>query len=518
MDPSRDNEPLEDDDSVPVLEIPIQLGDQVPASLDELIARKPEFAKELVALRRRFQEALRQQITELVALRRVLLAKPSAAARKIIDEHPEIIELIEELVRDAEVGAGAWRSDDSLQWNGNKKVGKKMSWPILREEIKKRTGILLSIGTLFELSCARNGRRRSAVRFRNLINLRSVSNKKGFEVEVQYDDYYSFIEYQILGQLARDSSDLMVVNRDDASGIQTGSVGKNRQFKELVGRVQLTTRTDYDTAADSKLQTTSYLFPGFDGQKRAAAGIVKVGQAFPKAPSQHCSDFIMLQEKARNGELPDLTGVFFREDGGELVPKRKVWVQVDRGPDENFNNDEPRYYHVVAHMQLLSWVYLVTSRCPGSSYLNLVENMNGQLQRAVSGLFIPKTIYVPDPKVPAGEWEDEKARVAELNIRKQEEIYMDRCFGTKFGEATIALMPGNRHESAKAKNVEASSIRIFLSGTQLPGSTNQPSEADRKRRDAEAARFPDRFAEFQKVRRLNQRKRTPANRFFPNRS
>lgn len=60
-------------------------------------------------------------------------------------------------------------------------------------------------------------------------------------------------------------------------------------------------------------------------------------------------------------------------------------------------------------------------------------------------------------------------------------------------------MPGNRDAATKARLTAADSIKVFLKGTFVPGSSKNPTDGERKKRDEEAEKFPEIFAEFEKV-------------------
>ena len=234
------------------------------------------------------------------------------------------------------------------------------------------------------------------------------------------------------------------------------------------------------------------------GKELACVAVVKSALLYQKTAVQHGADLLMIREMALTGSLPNLTSTFFKKVNGRLVPKDKVVFQVDRGGDENFNNPEPAFEHTRAHICMESHVHVATARCAGCSYLNRVELQNGQIQRAVSGLFIPIQIYTVN--VHATDLEAEKKRVALLNANKQQEIYIERGQDAKFTTAKISFVPGARDPVAEARIQNAPLIRELLAGTQTPGSTKKPTKKEVERVQQIERENPDVVKEFREVR------------------
>ena len=112
--------------------------------------------KRRMAIRRK---AMRLR-TKAIAEQSFLCRKVTNRTSKLLQDCPTIGAEIESFAQDNNVSADAWRRTGVLTFDGNVKLGNKVTYKRIKEHIEK----VLSYGSIVELCVPRNKRRRSAKR------------------------------------------------------------------------------------------------------------------------------------------------------------------------------------------------------------------------------------------------------------------------------------------------------------------------------------------------------------------
>ena len=149
-----------------------------------------------------------------------------------------------------------------------------------------------------QLCAVRNRCHLSAKRYKGVAHVTSCRARKGFMLKLNPDTHCSNALYRSLNVLQlTDGSNILFVNRDDATGFHLDTLTTHHQFQNPVvkGRETPTTYTDYANRYASVLQTTNYNFTATGTTPELCAG-VKAQPLFPKCPAQH-ADINMLQEQ-----------------------------------------------------------------------------------------------------------------------------------------------------------------------------------------------------------------------------
>ena len=193
--------------------------------------------KKRTAIRRKATREVKKCIPEKCYLKRT----KSKRVGRIQREHPDIGETIEEYVRKCGVGADAWRQTGVLTFHGNHCVGKKVTFKRTQEHLKAKYKCAFSYGTVVQLCTARNKRRKSASRYKGLVQVDQRRVRKGFG----------------------DGTNVMNLSCDDQAGFRLDTMTTHKLHASLCLKNEdpLTTRTDYVNRYPSVLQTTSYNFP-----------------------------------------------------------------------------------------------------------------------------------------------------------------------------------------------------------------------------------------------------------------
>lgn len=112
------------------------------------------------------------------------------------------------------------------------------------------------------------------------------------------DAHWSAAFYKGLDKIQfEDGRDKCMINRDDAAGFRLDTTFTHKQHKAVSNesRQEVTTRTDYVNKYSSVLQVTSYLITATKTTPQHSAGLVKAHILYPKDPSQHAADLVMLE-------------------------------------------------------------------------------------------------------------------------------------------------------------------------------------------------------------------------------
>lgn len=316
------------------------------------------------------RQAIRKRVrlkVKAVTKKRFLSRGRSKKTSKIIQQYPNIGEIIEEFVKDHNIGADAWRHTGILTFDGNANIKCKVTYKKIQSHLKQVLGREFGYGTVVELCMPRNKRRKSAKRYRGLAQVTTRRARKGFCLRFNPNTHWSASFYKGLNQVQyKDGTDILNINRDDAAGFRLDTLTSCKQYATPVvsGNEVLTTRTDFVNRYPSVLQTTSYNFTKTNTTAEVCVGIVKAVPLHHKNPAQHFSDLVMLSE------TDTLQPVF--QDKSSGVPKLVDCIRVDGATDEGPAHESIQYWWTVWHITQSKAATLVTTRSSGSSYLNRV--------------------------------------------------------------------------------------------------------------------------------------------------
>ena len=339
--------------------------------------------KKRASIRRKCVRQTKKRLAEA----RLMKRRRSKKVGRIISECPGIGQAIEQFVKECGAGADAWRRTGILTFDGNRKIKKKATFRRIKEHLEDKYDRKISYGSVVQLCCARNKRRRSAARYHGIAKVVSKRARKGFTIRYNPDQHWSAALYAALDKLQHENGcNIINIGRDDQAGFRLDTMATNKQHATLCvkGSEHLTTRTDYVNKYASVLQTTSYNFPSTKTTGEICAGVVKAPGLFEKNPAQHFADLEMVEQHE------EITPAFINPVTGK--GKEIECVRVDGSYDEGPSHVEVQYWWTVRHIRSKSRILLVTSRNSGASYKNRVELQNGCLALAHANLFIPSTL------------------------------------------------------------------------------------------------------------------------------
>lgn len=394
-------------------------------------------AKKRAAIKRK----ARRLRAKLIAEKRFLCNKASKRVSKLLQQCPNIGEVIEAFVQERNVGADAWRRTGVLTFDGNVHLKEKVTYERIRRHLVDVYRRHISFGTVVELCVARNKRRRSAKRYRGLARVTTRRARKGFTLRYNPDQHWSSAFYKGLNQLQyKDGTSSLLINRDDASGFRLDTLTTCKQHASPVvaGHDVLTTRTDYVNKYPSVIQTTSYNFSATQTTQEVCVGVVKAGLLHHKNPAQHAADIQMLCAKE------ELSSVFIH-DG---LAKPIDFIRVDGATDEGPWHNEVQFWWTAWHMYQNKVATLVTTRSSGASYLNRVELQNGCLSLGHSNLFIPSTLHGPCFDKTTGKINEEAVK---RNLSLAIDAYIHRVDKSPCADTVINLFKGPSSEEFQLK-------------------------------------------------------------------
>jgi hypothetical protein len=423
-----------------------------------------EFIKRKQASIRRQGRRLRERI---LAERRFLSRKITKRTSKIISEFPNIGEVIEEYVKDHNVGADAWRRTGVLTFDGNAHLQNKVTYKGIQAHLETTFGRHFSYGTVIELCIPRNKRRRSAKRYHGLAKVTTRRARKGFNLRYNPDAHWSAALYKSLDKIQfEDGQNVLNINRDDAAGfrLDTLTTCKQHATPSIQGQSILTTRTDYLSKTPSLLQITSYNFTRTKTTAEVCVGIVKAAPLHWKNPAQHYSDLLMLVNE------PSLRPVFLNKHSD--LPKLIDFIRVDGSVDEGPVHEVVQYFWTDWHFSQKKVATLVTTRSSGSSYLNRVELQNGCLALGHANTFIPSTLGGSCVDFDTGNIDEEKVK---RNLSLAIDAYISRVDGCPCGETKINLYGGS--DSTNMQSI-CSNLGIFLKGSKKAKTNLQQQEPE----------------------------------------
>ena len=127
-----------------------------------------------------------RQIKKQLAEKR-LMKRRSKRVGTILSECPGIGAEIEDFVKQCGAGADAWRRTGTLTFDGSRKVQKKATFRRIQQHLEDKYHRSIFYGTVVQLCCALNKRRRSVARYHGLANVVSkrvdfLSHSHGFLV------------------------------------------------------------------------------------------------------------------------------------------------------------------------------------------------------------------------------------------------------------------------------------------------------------------------------------------------
>lgn len=167
--------------------------------------------------------------SKLLAESRFLQRKIGKRTNRIIQDCPNIGNVIEDFVKDHTVGADAWRRTGLLTFDGNANLKEKVTYKKIQCHLKKVIKRHFSYGSVVELCVARNNRRRSSKRYRGVAKVTTRRARKGFNLRFNPDSHWSASFYKGLNQLQyQDGRDILNVNRDDATGFRLDTLSSTQ--------------------------------------------------------------------------------------------------------------------------------------------------------------------------------------------------------------------------------------------------------------------------------------------------
>ena len=116
-----------------------------------------------------------------------LRKKPTENVNSIERRHPDIGEVMENIVKAADVGADKWCRTGVYTFTGNRKMEKKMTYKRLQQKLIAHYGEKISYGTVVQLCISRNERKLSRKRYKGVANIKYQRACKGFNLKFNPD-------------------------------------------------------------------------------------------------------------------------------------------------------------------------------------------------------------------------------------------------------------------------------------------------------------------------------------------
>ena len=164
---------------------------------------------------------------------------------------------MEDMVKEADVGADKWRRTGVYTFTGEMKR-EKMTFRKLQEKLGVHYREKLSYGTIIQLCIHCNKGRMSSKRYKGVANIRYQRPRKAFSLKFNPDTKWSRSLYKCLEKLQIDGSHILLLNRDDQAGFRLDSTFTHKSTPSLnIDGPTLTTHTDFLNKHQTQLQTTS---------------------------------------------------------------------------------------------------------------------------------------------------------------------------------------------------------------------------------------------------------------------
>jgi hypothetical protein len=258
-----------------------------------------EKMKSLVTNERKKQKKRdRRRFLKLMAEKSLLKRKVPKRASRLLKQFPNLGKDIDDFVHENQIGADAWRRTGVATFDGNVKSGPRVTYRKIKEHLESKYQRKFSYGAIVQLSVVRNKRRKSSKRYWGAAQITCRRARKGFNIKLNPDAHWSAAFYRGLDKIQfEDGRDKCTTNRDDAAGFRLDTTFTHKQHKSISSKSnpEMTTRTDYVNKYSSVLQVTSYLIPATKTTPQHSAGLVKAHILYPKDPSQHAADLVMLE-------------------------------------------------------------------------------------------------------------------------------------------------------------------------------------------------------------------------------
>ena len=175
-----------------------------------------------------------RQIKKRLAEKCLLKRRRSKRVGTILSECPGIGAEIEDFDKQCGAGADAWRRTGTLTFDGNRKVQKKATFRRIQQHLQDKYHRSISYGTVVQLCCAQNKRRRSAARYHGLANVVSKRARKGFTIRYNPDTHWSSALYAALDKIQyRSGENIMNVGRDDQAGFRLDTMATHKLHATL---------------------------------------------------------------------------------------------------------------------------------------------------------------------------------------------------------------------------------------------------------------------------------------------
>ena len=160
--------------------------------------------------------------------------------------HPDIGEVMEKIVTEADVGADKWRRTGVYTFSGDTKKEKRITFKSLAEKLSDHYGEKISYGTVVQLCVPRNKLRQSSKRYKGVANIKYQKPRKGFDLKFNPDMKWSRSFYKCLDKLQNDGRHILLLNRDDQAGFRLDSTYTHKSIPSFnVGSPTVTTHTDF---------------------------------------------------------------------------------------------------------------------------------------------------------------------------------------------------------------------------------------------------------------------------------
>ena len=365
-----------------------------------------ELVTKLLARHQRRRERQASASKDVAAARRSLAGETGRAPclDTVLGKWPDIGDKIEAICADLGVGADAKRRDGALTINSAVNRGKAgVGFVRIRLELEARHGIEISPRGLRDLCTAKDRRMSVSRRYKNVVNLKYRRSVKRIGQD-NLDDHKQNAKYKLLHYL-RDRCEFDVTlwfQRDDHAKVRGGSSESTRGSSVSAnGEGASALQHDYmNPELSSPLYASSLLVSGCgDGGAERCLAFVKAEKLAPSTPTQHYSDFYMLQERASTD--PELKPIFFTAEGRV---KPKVQLEVDGGADEDPTKRETRFLQTEL---LMGGPFLdkeqrraqvgTDTREAGGTPKNKVERLNGEMTAAATNFHAMPTDEVVGP-------------------------------------------------------------------------------------------------------------------------
>ena len=113
------------------------------------------------------------------------------------------------------VGADSWRRTEVLTFDGNRRVGKKVTFQRIQEHLEAKYKRKFGYGTVVQLCIPRNKRRKSPARYKGLAQVTNRRARKGFTLKYNPDEHWSAALYRGLDDIQyKDGRQIMNVGHD----------------------------------------------------------------------------------------------------------------------------------------------------------------------------------------------------------------------------------------------------------------------------------------------------------------